>query len=206
MKKLIAYSSVAHMGFVTLGIFLVFNIAQPDIDKDILLLGLQGSVMQMISHGLISAGLFFCIGIIYTRTNKRSIDDQSGIGQIMPLFSAMMMFFLLSNAGLPGTSGFVGEFMVMIAGLEVSYLYAFLASMTLVLAASYSLWLGKRVLFGVPNCDSVLNMSSLKREEFWPLMILIIAIIFLGVKPGIILDISIVSSEYMINIVSGEYK
>ena len=206
MKKLIAYSSVAHMGFVTLGIFLAFNIAQPNINKDILLLGLQGSVMQMISHGLISAGLFFCIGIIYTRTKKRSIDDQSGIGQIMPLFSAMMMFFLLSNAGLPGTSGFVGEFMVMISGLEVSYLYAFLASMTLVLAASYSLWLGKRILFGTPNNDYILNMSALKKEEFWPLMILILFIIFLGIKPGIILDISVVSSEHMINIISGEYK
>ena len=203
MKKLIAYSSVAHMGFVTLGIFLAFNIVKPGIDKDILLLGLQGSIMQMISHGLISAGLFFCIGVIYARTKNRLIDNQSGVGQVMPLFSAMMMFFLLSNAGLPGTSGFVGEFMVMIAGLEVSYLYAFLASLTLVLAASYSLWLGKRVLFGVPTNDNVNNMSSMKNEEFWPLLILILFIIVLGVKPGIILDISLVSSEYMINIVGG---
>ena len=124
----------------------------------------------------------------------------------MPLFSAMMMFFLLSNAGLPGTSGFVGEFMVMIAGLEVSYLYAFLASMTLVLAASYSLWLGKRVLFGLPSNDKITNMSSMKSEEFWPLIILILFIILLGVKPGIILDISLVSSEYMIDVISGDIK
>ena len=113
----------------------------------------------------------------------------------MPLFSAMMMFFLLSNAGLPGTSGFVGEFMVMIAGLEVSYLYAFLASMTLVLAASYSLWLGKRVLFGLPSNDNINNMSSMKSEEFWPLIILILFIILLGVKPGIILDISLAERQ-----------
>ena len=124
----------------------------------------------------------------------------------MPLFSAMMMFFLLSNAGLPGTSGFVGEFMVMIAGLEVSYLYAFLASMTLVLAASYSLWLGKRVLFGLPSNDNINNMSSMKSEEFWPLIILILFIILLGVKPGIILDISLVSSEYMIDVINGDIK
>ena len=124
----------------------------------------------------------------------------------MPLFSAIMMFFLLSNAGLPGTSGFVGEFMVMIAGLEVSYLYAFLASMTLVLAASYSLWLGKRVLFGLPSNDNINNMSSMKSEEFWPLIILILFIILLGVKPGIILDISLVSSEYMIDVISGDIK
>ena len=124
----------------------------------------------------------------------------------MPLFSAMMMFFLLSNAGLPGTSGFVGEFMVMIAGLEVSYLYAFLASMTLILAASYSLWLGKRVLFGLPSNDNINNMSSMKNEEFWPLIILILFIILLGVKPGIILDISLVSSEYMIDVISGDIK
>ena len=129
-----------------------------------------------------------------------------GIGQVMPLFSAMMMFFLLSNAGLPGTSGFVGEFMVMIAGLEVSYLYAFLASMTLVLAASYSLWLGKRVLFGLPSNDNINNMSPMKSEEFWPLIILILFIILLGVKPGIILDISLVSSEYMIDVISGDIK
>ena len=161
---------------------------------------------QMVSHGLISAGLFFCIGIIYARTKNRAIDDQSGIGQVMPLFSAMMMFFLLSNAGLPGTSGFVGEFMVMIAGLEVSYLYAFLASMTLVLAASYSLWLGKRVLFGLPSNDNINNMSSMKSEEFWPLIILILFIILLGVKPGIILDISLVSSEYMIDVINGDIK
>ena len=124
----------------------------------------------------------------------------------MPLFSAMMMFFLLSNAGLPGTSGFVGEFMVMIAGLEVSYLYAFLASMTLVLAASYSLWLGKRVLFGLPSNDNINNMSSMKSEEFWPLIILILFIILLGVKPGTILDISLVSSEYMIDVINGDIK
>ena len=144
--------------------------------------------------------------LIYARTKNRAIDDQSGIGQVMPLFSAMMMFFLLSNAGLPGTSGFVGEFMVMIAGLEVSYLYAFLASMTLVLAASYSLWLGKRVLFGLPSNDNINNMSPMKSEEFWPLIILILFIILLGVKPGIILDISLVSSEYMIDVINGDIK
>ena len=131
MKKLIAYSSIAHMGFVTLGIFLVFNsVDQSDTSNGISHIALQGAMMQMLSHGLISAGLFMCIGVIYSRTKSRMIGEQSGIVQVMPLFSALMMFFLLSNSGLPGTSGFVGEFMVLIASADENFLYAILASLT----------------------------------------------------------------------------
>ena len=206
MKKLIAYSSIAHMGFVTLGIFLVFNtIGQSQDVQDISHIGLQGSVMQMLSHGLISAGLFICIGIIYSRTKSRMIDDQSGIGQIMPVFSALMMFFLLSNSGLPGTSGFVGEFMVLIAAIKNNIIYAILASTTLVLAASYSLWLGKRVLFGEVNSDIVASMKPLRLDEFWPLLILAILIILIGIKPDILLDISEESSLNMIKIITNKY-
>ena len=201
MKKLIAYSSIAHMGFVTLGIFLVFNILSQDsgTDKDIILVGLQGSIMQMISHGLISAGLFICIGIIYTRTKSRMIDEQSGIAQTMPLFSALMMFFLLANSGLPGTSGFVGEFMVLISSIEINPFYAILASTTLVLAASYSLWLGKRVLFGLITNENVMKMKSLRTDEFWSLFILVILILLIGIKPNLILDISHEASYNIIN-------
>ena len=206
MKKLIAYSSVAHMGFVTLGIFLVFNtIGQGQDVQDISHIGLQGSVMQMLSHGLISAGLFICIGIIYSRTKSRMIDDQSGIGQIMPVFSALMMFFLLSNSGLPGTSGFVGEFMVLIAAIKNNIIYAILASTTLVLAASYSLWLGKRVLFGEVSSDIVTTMKPLRLDEFWPLLILAILVILIGIKPDILLDISEESSLHMIKIITSKY-
>ena len=206
MKKLIAYSSVAHMGFVTLGIFLVFN----SLDQNYMLhgfnhIGLQGAVMQMLSHGLISAGLFMSIGIIYSRTKSRIIGQQSGIVQVMPLFSALMMFFLLSNSGLPGTSGFVGEFMVLIASAKESFFYAVLASLTLVLAASYSLWLGKRILFGDISGSNVSSMKPINAYEFWPLLILAILIILFGLKPGLLLDISEQSSLNMIRIISGGY-
>ena len=203
MKKLIAYSSVAHMGFVTLGIFLTFNILVPanNTNTEMILIGLQGSIMQMISHGLISAGLFMCIGIIYSRTHSRSIETQSGVGQIMPIFSALMMFFLLSNSGLPGTSGFVGEFMVLISSIEVNGLYAVLASTSLVLAAAYSLWLGKRVLFGEVSTDTIKGMSNLRYDEFWCLFILMLLVILFGIQPNLILDISHASSNNMISII-----
>ncbi len=203
MKKLIAYSSIAHMGFVTLGIFLTFNIFDKNniLNNEMILIGLQGSLMQMISHGLISAGLFICIGIIYARTKSRSIDEQSGIGQVMPLFSALMMFFLMANSGLPGTSGFVGEFMVLVASIEISLIYATLASTTLVLAASYSLWLGKRILFGDVSSEKITNMRVLQKDEFWSLFILILMIIFFGVQPNYILEVSHASSLNMINLI-----
>ena len=206
MKKLIAYSSIAHMGFVTLGIFLVFNsLDQTPAMHGISHIGLQGAIMQMLSHGLISAGLFMCIGIIYSRTKSRIIDQQSGIIQVMPLFSALMMFFLLSNSGLPGTSGFVGEFMVLISATNVNFFYAILASLTLVLAATYSLWLGKRVLFGEISGNNVSTMKPMNIYEFWPLFILVILIILFGLKPGLLLDLSEQSSLNMIKIINGKY-
>ena len=206
MKKLIAYSSIAHMGFVTLGIFLVFNsLEQNNTLNAMSHIGLQGAIMQMLSHGLISAGLFMCIGIIYTRTKSRIINEQSGIVQVMPVFSALMMFFLLSNSGLPGTSGFVGEFMVLISSANVNFSYAILASFTLVLAATYSLWLGKRVLFGDMSGNNVSSMRLMNIYEFWPLFILTLLIIILGLKPGLLLDISEQSSLNMIKIISGKY-
>tara|TARA_Y100000816_G_scaffold289246_1_gene275328 strand:- start:604 stop:1584 length:981 start_codon:yes stop_codon:yes gene_type:complete len=206
MKKLIAYSSIAHMGFVTLGIFLVFNsLDQTPAMYGISHIGLQGAIMQMLSHGLISAGLFMCIGIIYSRTKSRIIDQQSGIAQVMPLFSALMMFFLLSNSGLPGTSGFVGEFMVLISSTNVNFVYAILASFTLVLAATYSLWLGKRVLFGEISGNNVSTMKLMNIYEFWPLFILVILIILFGLKPGLLLDLSEQSSLNMMKIINGKY-
>ena len=199
MKKLIAYSSVAHMGFVTLGIFLVFNlVGNNEFNNDIANIGLQGAIVQMISHGLISAALFICIGIIYSRTKTRMIDDQSGIGQVMPVFSALMIFFLLANSGLPGTSGFVGEFMVLISSIQSNIFYAILASMTLVLAASYSLWLGKRVLFGVATNKIVLSMKALRNDELWPLLTLLILVLIIGIKPELILNIINESTNHII--------
>lgn len=206
MKKLIAYSSIAHMGFVTLGIFLVFNsLEQNNTFNALSHIGLQGSIIQMLSHGLISAGLFMCIGVIYSRTKSRIIDEQSGIVQVMPVFSALMMLFLLANSGLPGTSGFVGEFMVLISSANVNFSYAILASFTLVLAATYSLWLGKRVLFGDISGNNIRSMRLMNIYEFWPLLTLALLIIILGLKPGLILDISEQSSLNMIKIITEKY-
>ena len=137
MKKLIAYSSVAHMGFVTMGIFLVFNLMGNN--PTAAAIGLEGAMVQMISHGLISAALFFCIGIMYKHSHSRLIKDNFGVAQFMPIFSFMMVFFLMANSGLPGTSGFVGEFLVITSSLGSSFLFGFLAALSLILSASYSL-------------------------------------------------------------------
>ena len=199
MKKLIAYSSVAHMGFVTLGIFLVFDlISSSQSNFDTAILGLQGAIIQMISHGFISAALFFCIGIIYARTKSRIIDEQSGIAQKMPIFAALMIFFLLANSGLPGTSGFVGEFMVLVSSMQSSFMYAFLASLTLVLAASYSLWLGKRVLFGSSSNPVITSLSDVDTTEFWTLFVLLLAIIIIGLKPDLISQIMNESVHHLV--------
>jgi len=199
MKKLIAYSSVAHMGFVTLGIFLVFALLdQRDPDTHMASLALQGAIMQMLSHGLISAALFICVGIIYTRTKSRIINEQTGIVQVMPIFSAFMIFFLLANSGLPGTSGFVGEFMVLIASIGSNIIYAILASFTLILAASYSLWLGKRVIFGKPNNEVIASLKEITSIEFWTLFILLALVLIIGIKPSLLMHVMYETSNNLV--------
>jgi len=183
MKKLIAYSSVAHMGFVTLGIFLVFNLMESNSSAAII--GLEGSIIQMISHGLISAALFFCIGIIYKHSKSRLIKDNFGVAQFMPIFSFMMVFFLMANSGLPGTSGFVGEFLVISSSLGSNFVIALLAASSLILSASYSLKIGKNVLFG-DNKDNNQSYFECKKNEKIVLGTLIILILYLGITPDIL--------------------
>jgi len=183
MKKLIAYSSVAHMGFVTLGIFLVFNLMGSNSSAAII--GLEGSIIQMISHGLISAALFFCIGIIYKHSKSRLIKDNFGVAQFMPIFSFMMIFFLMANSGLPGTSGFVGEFLVISSSLGSNFVIALLAASSLILSASYSLKIGKNVLFG-DNKDNNQSYFECKKNEKIVLGSLIILILYLGITPDIL--------------------
>ena len=144
MKKLIAYSSIAHMGFVTLGMFLFWSIAA-DTGAG---LGMTGAMVQMISHGLISGAMFLCVGVMYDRMHSRQIADYGGVANTMPVFAAFMVLFSMANAGLPGTSGFVGEFMVIIASFKANFWFAFLAATTLILGAAYTLWMVKRVLYG----------------------------------------------------------
>ena len=186
MKKLIAYSSVAHMGFVTMGIFLVLNLLGTD--PSAAAIGLEGAMMQMISHGLISAALFFCIGIMYRYSHSRMIEDNYGVAQFMPIFSFMMIFFLMANSGLPGTSGFVGEFLVITSSLGSSFLFGFLAATSLILSASYSLKLGKNVLFGENN-DNHQGYIDCQVNEKIVLATLIILVLYLGISPNLLFNL-----------------
>lgn len=171
MKKLIAYSSIAHMGFVTLGFFL-FNAY-----------GLEGAMVQMISHGFISGAMFLCVGVLYDRLHSRQISDYGGVANKMPIFAAFFMLFAMANAGLPGTSGFVGEFMVIMGSAQVNFWYAFLAATTLIFGAAYTLWLYKRVIFGEVANAAVEGLKDVNKREFAILAILAIAVIWLGVYP-----------------------
>lgn len=171
MKKLIAYSSVSHMGFVTLGFFL-FNPY-----------GIEGAMVQMISHGFISGAMFLCVGVLYDRLHSRQIADYGGVVNKMPVFAAFFMLFAMANAGLPGTSGFVGEFMVIMGSIEVNFWYAFFAALTLILGASYTLWMYKRVIFGAVANSKVEGLQDISIREFSILAILAVAVLGLGVYP-----------------------
>ena len=171
MKKLIAYSSIAHMGFVTLGLFL-FNA-----------LGIEGAIIQMISHGFISAAMFLCVGVLYDRVHSRAIADYGGVANTMPVFAAFFMLFAMANAGLPGTSGFVGEFMVIMAAIEVSFWYAVLASTTLIFGAAYTLWMYRRVVFGEVANAAGAGLKDLSGREAFVLGLLAVAVLGMGLWP-----------------------
>jgi NADH-quinone oxidoreductase subunit M len=171
MKKLIAYSSVSHMGFVTLGFFL-FNAY-----------GIEGAMIQMISHGFISAAMFLCVGVMYDRLHSRQIADYGGVANKMPVFAAFFMLFAMANSGLPGTSGFVGEFMVIMAAIKVNFWYAFLAATTLIFGAAYTLWMYKRVVFGAVANPAVEALKDINHREILILTILAAAVLWMGLYP-----------------------
>jgi NADH-quinone oxidoreductase subunit M len=171
MKKLIAYSSIAHMGFVTLGFFL-FN---P--------LGVEGGLVQMISHGFVSAAMFLCVGVMYDRVHSRQIADYGGVANTMPRFAAFFMLFAMANAGLPATSGFVGEFMVVLGAVQVNFWWAFLAATTLIFGAAYTLWMYKRVVFGPVANEHVAEMKDINSREFVVLGLLALCVLGMGVYP-----------------------
>ena len=189
MKKLIAYSSIAHMGFVTLGAFLAFEIVRATGQVQGAAMGLDGAMVQMISHGLVSGALFLCIGVLYDRMHSRQIADYGGVINTMPVFGAFMVLFALANAGLPGTSGFVGEFLVILAAFKANFWYAFLAALTLILGAAYTLWLVKRVVFGPVGNDHVAQLQDVNGREFLVLGVLAIAVLALGLWPAPLLDV-----------------
>ena len=184
MKKLIAYSSIAHMGFVTLGAFLAFDIQSSTGALAGAVIGLDGAMVQMISHGLISGALFLCIGVMYDRLHSREIGAYGGVINVMPRFGAFMVLFALANAGLPGTSGFVGEFLVVVSAFKANFWYAVGAASTLILGAAYTLWLVKRVIFGPVANDQVAAMQDLNGREFLVLSILALAVLALGLWPA----------------------
>ncbi|MGL1832718.1 NADH-quinone oxidoreductase subunit M [Rhodocyclaceae bacterium SMB388] len=171
MKKLVAYSSIAHMGFVTLGFFM-FNS-----------LGIEGALVQMISHGFVSGAMFFCIGVLYDRMHSRDIADYGGVVRTMPKFAAFFMLFAMANAGLPGTSGFVGEFMVVLGAVQFNFWVAFVAATTLILGAAYTLWMYKRVVFGKVANDHVAQLTDINGREFAILLVLAACVLAMGLYP-----------------------
>ena len=188
MKKLIAYSSIAHMGFVTLGCFLAFDIVQVTGSIRGAAMGIDGAMVQMISHGLVSGAMFFCVGVLYDRLHTREISAYGGVVNTMPVFAFFMVLFAMANAGLPGTSGFVGEFLVIIASFRANFWYAFVAATTLILGAAYTLWLVKRVVWGDVSNDGVASLRDVTRREFAVLAVLAIAVLLLGLWPAPLLE------------------
>jgi NADH-quinone oxidoreductase subunit M len=199
MKKLIAYSSIAHMGFVTLGAFIAYDIVQNTGSLKGATMGLSGAMIQMISHGLVSGALFLCVGVMYDRLHSREISSYGGVINTMPRFAGFMVLFALANTGLPGTSGFVGEFLVSIASFKASFWYSVLAATTLVLGAAYTLWLVKRVVFGPVANDGVASLTDLNGREFAILAVLAAAVLLLGVWPAPLVDMMEASVHHLVD-------
>ena len=198
MKKLVAYSSIAHMGFVTLGAFLVFYIMAATGSSQGAVNGLDGALVQMISHGLISGALFLCIGVMYDRLHNRDISAYGGVINVMPKFGAFMVLFALANSGLPGTSGFIGEFLVILASFKASFWFALLAASILVVGAAYNLWLVKRVIFGEVANPQVAKMQDLNPREFLVLGVLALAVLLLGIWPAPMLNMMEASVQHLL--------
>ena len=198
MKKLIAYSSIAHMGFVTLGAFLAFDIYATTGSLKGAAMGIDGAMVQMISHGLISGAMFLCVGVMYDRMHTRDIAAYGGVINVMPKFAAFMVLFALANSGLPGTSGFVGEFLVILASFKANFWYAFLAATTLILGAAYTLWLVKRVIFGPVANDHVAHLKDLNGREFLVLGVLAVLVLLLGLWPAPLLEVTQATVQHLV--------
>lgn len=191
MKKLIAYSSISHMGFVTLGFF-IFNVH-----------GIEGAVVQMISHGFVSGALFLCVGVLYDRLHSRKLETYGGVAHSMPMFAALMMIFTLANVGLPGTSGFVGELLVIIGTFEENAVYASIAALTLILGAAYTLRMYKRVIYGKITNDAVAALKDLEPQEIITLGLLALLVLLLGVWPFPLLEVMHPSVELLVSQATG---
>ncbi|OGT29641.1 MAG: NADH-quinone oxidoreductase subunit M [Gammaproteobacteria bacterium RBG_16_51_14] len=198
MKKLIAYSSVSHMGFVTLGFFIGFSIYATSNSLSGAVMGMEGGMVQMISHGFISGALFLCVGVMYDRMHSREIKDYGGVVNTMPRFAAFMMLFALANSGLPGTSGFVGEFLVILSSFKASFWIAFVAATTLILGAAYTLWMYKRVIFGDIANENVAELKDIGSRETVILLMLAVAVLLFGIWPAPLLDVMHPTIEHLL--------
>ncbi|MGF1642145.1 MAG: NADH-quinone oxidoreductase subunit M [Thiotrichales bacterium] len=198
MKKLIAYSSISHMGFVTLGFFVMFAIYGNTQHVDGAVMGIEGGIVQMISHGFISAAMFLCVGVLYDRLHSRMISDYGGVANTMPVFAAFMVLFAMANAGLPGTSGFVGEFLVILASFQASFWIAFAAALTLILGAAYTLWMVKRVVFGAVANEGVASLRDVNRRETLILALLAAVVLLFGLWPAPLFDVMHTSVEHLV--------
>jgi NADH-quinone oxidoreductase subunit M len=193
MKKLIAYSSIAHMGFVTLGFFVGFAIFRNTGSFEGAGMGIEGGLVQMISHGFVSAAMFLSVGVLYDRLHTREIADYGGVVNVMPVFAAFMVLFAMANAGLPGTAGFVGEFMVILSAFKANFWIAFAAALTLILGAAYTLWMVKRVIFGEVANEKVRELSDVNGREFLVLATLAFFVLLIGLWPAPLVDVMHVS-------------
>ncbi|HIB97607.1 MAG TPA: NADH-quinone oxidoreductase subunit M [Candidatus Thioglobus sp.] len=198
MKKLIAYSSISHMGFVTLGVFALFLAYKPGA-AEAALLGLEGAMVQMISHGFISAAMFLVVGVLYDRLHSREISTYGGVINSMPKFTGFAVLFAMANAGLPGTSGFVGEFMVILGAVQANIWYGVLAGSTLIVGAAYTLWMVKRVFWGAITNPDVETLSDINAREFSILAVLAIAVLAMGLYPQPVIDVMHVTIEHLLN-------
>ena len=202
MKKLIAYSSISHMGFVTLGLFIAFALVLDKDASDMAALGVQGAMVQMISHGFVSAAMFGAVGVLYDRMHSRMISDYGGVANRMPWFAAFVVLFAMANCGLPGTSGFVGEFMVILAAVKTSLGIALLAGLTLVIGAAYTLWLVKRVIFGAVANSQVAELTDLNRREWIVMSTLAVIVLGIGLWPAALINVMQPSVEGLLQHIS----
>ena len=199
MKKLIAYSSISHMGFATLGVFIAFTLLEDPNGRTSAIMGLEGALVQLVSHGFISGALFLCVGVMYDRLHSRRIADYGGVANTMPVFASFMMLFALANSGLPGTSGFVGEFLVILGSFQANVWIALLAGLTLILGAAYTLWMYKRVVFGEVANEGVASLSDLNPREFIVLAALAAAVLLVGLWPAPLLEVMGPSVENLLD-------
>lgn len=198
MKKLIAYSSISHMGFVILGFFIGYFMSTDTAGIGTAVLGIEGAMVQMISHGFISAALFLCVGVLYDRLHTRLIKDYGGVVNTMPVFSAFFMLFAMANVGLPGTSGFVGEFLIILSSFTANIWYAFGAATILIFGASYTLWMYKRVIFGPIEREAVAGLQDIQGTEKWLFILLGLAVLGLGLWPLPLLELMETSAHHLV--------